>query len=71
MSIKPTIVVCDHIHESGLEILKNTKKPLTKEEVINLVSEKRIVRESTILLNLQNKKMFLKDDSGKYKVRES
>jgi len=22
--IKPTIVVCDHIHESGLEILKNT-----------------------------------------------
>lgn len=54
-----------------LEILQNTKKPLTKEEVINLVSEKRIVRESTILLNLQNKKMFLKDDSGKYKVRES
>jgi len=24
MSSKPTIVVCDHIHESGLEILKNT-----------------------------------------------
>ncbi len=24
MSNKPTIVVCDHIHESGLEILKNT-----------------------------------------------
>ena len=24
MSTKPTIVVCDHIHESGLEILKNT-----------------------------------------------
>jgi D-3-phosphoglycerate dehydrogenase len=21
---KPTIVVCDHIHESGLDILKNT-----------------------------------------------
>ena len=54
-----------------LEILKNTKDPLTKEQVISLVSEKRIVRESTILLNLQNKQMFAKDDSGRYKIRES
>ena len=54
-----------------LDILKNIKKPLSKEEVITLVSEKRIVRESTILLNLQNKKLFLKDNLGKYKIRES
>lgn len=54
-----------------LEILKNTKEPLTKEQVISLVSEKRIVRESTILLNLQNKKMFSKNSSGKYTIRES
>ncbi|HOI60123.1 MAG TPA: sigma factor-like helix-turn-helix DNA-binding protein [Candidatus Pacearchaeota archaeon] len=54
-----------------LEILKNTKEPLTKEQVISLVSEKRIVRESTILLNLQNKKMFLRDNSGRYTIRES
>ncbi|MDD3032635.1 MAG: sigma factor-like helix-turn-helix DNA-binding protein [Candidatus Pacebacteria bacterium] len=54
-----------------LDILKNTKTPLTKEQVIILVSEKRIVRESTILLNLQNKQMFAKDDTGRYKIRES
>lgn len=54
-----------------LEILKNTKNPLSKEQVISLVSEKRIVRESTILLNLQNKNLFTKDDSGRYKIRES
>ena len=54
-----------------LEILKNRKSPLTKQEVISLVSEKRMVRESTILLNLQNKKMFSKDDLGRYKIRES
>ncbi|MDD4661959.1 MAG: sigma factor-like helix-turn-helix DNA-binding protein [Candidatus Pacebacteria bacterium] len=54
-----------------IEILKNKTTPLTKEEVISLVSEKRIVRESTILLNLQNKKMFSRDDLGRYKIRES
>ncbi|MDD4358324.1 MAG: hypothetical protein PHY30_00735, partial [Candidatus Pacebacteria bacterium] len=53
------------------DILRNNKNPLSKEEVINLVSEKRIVRESTILLNLQNKKLFSKDNFGKYKIRES
>ncbi|MFA7141993.1 MAG: hypothetical protein WC157_01685 [Candidatus Paceibacterota bacterium] len=54
-----------------LDILKNTKNSLTKEEVISLVSEKRIVKKSTILLNLQNKEIFAKDHSGKYKIKES
>lgn len=54
-----------------MDILRSTKNPLTKEEVISLVSEKRIVKKSTILLNLQNKKVFSKDSTGKYKIRES
>jgi predicted Zn-ribbon and HTH transcriptional regulator len=54
-----------------LEVLQLAKQPLAKERVIELVSEKRIVRESTILLNLQNKKLFKKDGSGKYNIRES
>jgi len=53
------------------DILKMAKEPLPREKVVALVSEKRIVRESTILLNLQNKKLFKKDGSGKYNIRES
>ena len=53
-----------------LEILKSNQESLPKERIVQLVSEKRIVRESTILLNLQNKKMFSRDGSGKYRIRE-
>lgn len=52
------------------DILKNSKNSLSKDEIVQLVSEKRMVRESTILLNLQNKKMFSRDTSGKYQIRE-
>jgi hypothetical protein len=48
-----------------------TEGPLSKEEIINKVSNQRIVKESTIFLSLQNKNIFTKDENGKYKIREA
>lgn len=43
-----------------VSILKNYGKGLTKEEIIKTVQSKRLVKENTILLNLQNRKVFKK-----------
>jgi len=48
-------------------ILKN-KGPLPKEEVINLVKQERMLKENTILLNLQNKRHFKKLSDGRYHI---
>ena len=48
-------------------ILKN-KGPLLKEEVIDLVKQEKMLKENTILLNLQNKKHFKKLPDGKYHI---
>ena len=47
-------------------ILKEAKNPLTKEEVLEKVLQQRMVKENTILLNLQNKRYFKKNSEGKY-----
>jgi DNA-directed RNA polymerase delta subunit len=47
-------------------VLKKAKKPLSKEEIINEVLKQRIVKENTILLNLQNKNFFSRTKEGKY-----
>lgn len=47
-------------------ILKHAGKPLSKDEIIERVKEKRLVKPTTILLNLQNKKFFRRTDDGKY-----
>jgi len=40
--------------------------PLNKEEIIQKVLKERYVKENTILVNLQNSKVFKKDKEGKY-----
>ncbi|MFA5080061.1 MAG: sigma factor-like helix-turn-helix DNA-binding protein [Candidatus Paceibacterota bacterium] len=45
--------------------------PMTKDEIVQQVSQQRIVKESTIFLSLQNKNVFDKDGEGKYKIREA
>ena len=50
--------------------LKESKKPLSKEEILRKVLKQRFVKENTVFLNLKNKKYFLKDSKGKYKIRE-
>jgi len=44
--------------------------PLTQGEILEKVLKQRLVKENTILLNLSNKKNFLKDSEGRYKVLE-
>jgi len=63
-------------YESGqvkdiiFKILKKAGKPLTKEEILKKVLEQRLVKENTVLLNLSNKKYFLKTSRG-YTIREA
>ena len=63
-------------YESGqvkdiiFKILKKAGKPLTKEEILKKVLEQRLVKENTVLLNLGNKKYFLKASQG-YTVRKA
>jgi len=53
------------------KVLKSSRNSLSKEEVIEAVFQQRLVKKSTILLNLQNKELFLRDEWGKYKIRET
>ncbi len=52
-------------------ILKSSESPLNKEEVVSAVLKQRMVKESTVLLNLQNKNLFQRDEGGRYNVREA
>lgn len=59
-------------HTSGVvreviqAVLEESKDPLTKEEIITRVLERRQVKPNTIVVNLQNAKFFKKTKDGKY-----
>ncbi len=59
------------VREVIANVLKTAKKPMGKDTVVNKVLAQRLVKPNTILLNLQNKKYFLKTSEGKYTVREA
>jgi len=50
------------------KILKENKKPLTKEQIVDEVLKLRMVKKNTILFNLQNKNHFQKLGDGKYQI---
>ncbi len=52
------------------DILRKANKPLTREEIVKEVLHSRKVKETTILLNLQNKKHFEKVGKNSYKLAE-
>ncbi len=52
------------------KVLRDSKKPLPKEEIVKKVLAQRFVKENTVVLNLQNKKYFLRDPKGHYTIRE-
>ncbi len=52
-------------------VLADSKASLSKEEILQKVFKQRMVKENTILLNLNNKKYFVKDDEGRYNVRNA
>lgn len=47
-------------------VMDKAGKPLSKEEIVKQVLKTRKVKETTILLNLQNKKLFKKVDKNSY-----
>lgn len=54
------------ISEIIKSILEKADEPLTREEIVKQVLKVRKVKETTILLNLQNKKIFKKVDKNLY-----
>ena len=58
------------VSETISDILKQAKKPLTREQIVKKVLAMRKVKETTILLNLQNKKLFKKVDKNSYTIAE-
>ncbi|MDP2638822.1 MAG: sigma factor-like helix-turn-helix DNA-binding protein [Candidatus Azambacteria bacterium] len=67
-----TYVLADWGYEPGtvrdvlVSMLKDEKDGLTKSEIIEQVKAKRLVKENTIILNLQNKKVFKKLDNERF-----
>lgn len=49
-------------------ILQESKTPLTREEIVKNVLKVRKVKETTVLLNLQNKKLYQRVDKNTYTV---
>jgi DNA-directed RNA polymerase delta subunit len=54
------------VSEIIVETMKEENRPLTREEIVRAVLHSRRVKETTILLNLQNKKLFKKTDKDHY-----
>jgi len=54
-----------------VNVLKCSSSPLSKEEITSEVLKQRMVKESTIFLDLQDKKVFERNQEGKYKIREA
>ncbi len=51
-------------------VLREAGRPLSKQEIIDLVKQQRMVKEATIVLALVNKDMFKKLPDGKYTLAE-
>mgnify|MGYP001604231015 CR=1 FL=1 len=54
-----------------VDVLKNSSKPLAKADLVAKVMSARMVKENTILLNLQDSKVFSKKEDGSYVLRKA
>lgn len=54
-----------------VDILKNSSKPMHKAALLTGVMNARMVKENTILLNLQDSKVFVKNEDGTYTLRKA
>lgn len=59
------------VEEVIFRVLKEAGRPLSKQEVLENVLKQRLIKENTILLNLNNKKYFFKTPEGKYTIQEA
>ena len=56
------------VSEIIVEAMKKAGKPLSREDIVAEVMKSRKVKETTILLNLQNKKLFKKVDKNSFEL---
>jgi len=59
------------VKEIITKVLNVAKSPLSKEEILEEVLKKRMVKRHTVLLNLQDKNRFQKDNQGRYIIKEA
>lgn len=59
------------VKEVLVNILKKHTKPLLKADLVAKVLDTRMVKENTILLNLQDSKVFSKREDGTYVLRKA
>ena len=57
------------VQEIIIEALKNSDEPLSREEIVSEVLKSRKVKETTILLNLQNRSLFERVDKNAYRLK--
>lgn len=50
-------------------IIRKSKRPLAKNELISQVKAQRLVQENTILINLQDRRIFERLHDGRYRLR--
>ena len=53
-----------------VQIMKKENRSLSKDEIVKKVLEKRMVKENTVLINLQNRKVFEKTADGAYILKK-
>lgn len=66
----------EHGYEGGtakevIEKLLKQNGPMTSDEVVDLVNQKKMLKDNTILLNLQNRNNFKRLEDGRYHVKEA
>lgn len=54
-----------------VDLLKSSLKPIPKAALVSKVLDSRMVKENTILLNLQDSKIFIKNENGTYSLRKA
>ncbi len=52
-------------------VINNSGGQLLKDEIVQAVLKQRQVKPSTVLLNLQNQKYFIKNSEGEYTIRKA
>lgn len=54
-----------------IQIMRKNNQPIDKEKLIERALSQRLVAKNTVLMNLNDKKSFLRDDKGKYILRKT
>jgi len=53
-----------------VDILRTSSRPLSRADLITKVQRTRLVKENTIVLNLQDSSQFIRNDDGTYHLRK-